>query len=429
MSTTHKNIIIIGAGLSGIGAACHLSRKNADKSYLLLEAREELGGTWSLFKYPGIRSDSDMYTFGYSFKTWDNPKTFADAPSILTYLNEAAEQYNVSDKITYNTKVESYNFNSTANIWEISTINPQTDARTSYTADFVFNCCGYYTYDKGYMPDYKGIDDYKGQLIHPQLWPDDLNLNNKKVVVIGSGATAVTIIPEIADQCSSLTMLQRSPTYIGAAPSVDKIANGLKKLLPKKTAHRVIRVKNILFTMFFFNMCKLFPNLMKKLIIAGAKKELGDFPIDPHFIPNYKPWDQRFCAAPDGDFFQTIKAGKATVVTDHIDRLTPDGILLKSGKTLSADIIISATGLNLLSFGGTEISIDGNNFDIAKSMVYKGSMISNIPNFFVFIGYTNASWTLKSDLTSEYISRVFTKRLGRSTKIISEITKCSEWIR
>jgi len=256
------------------------------------------------------------------------------------------------------------------------------------------------------MPDYKGIDDYKGQLIHPQLWPDDLNLNNKKVVVIGSGATAVTIIPEIADQCSSLTMLQRSPTYIGAAPSVDKIANGLKKLLPKKTAHRVIRVKNILFTMFFFNMCKLFPNLMKKLIIAGAKKELGDFPIDPHFIPNYKPWDQRFCAAPDGDFFQTIKAGKATVVTDHIDRLSPDGILLKSGKTLSADIIISATGLNLLSFGGTEISIDGNNFDIAKSMVYKGSMISNIPNFFVFIGYTNASWTLKSDLTSEYISRV-----------------------
>ena len=407
MSIIHQDIIIIGAGLSGIGAACHLCRKNPEKSYLILEARAELGGTWSLFKYPGIRSDSDMYTFGYSFKTWENPKSFADAPSILKYLEEAADEFKVKEKIVYQQKVLSFNFDTKDKLWTITTTDSVSGKASKYTANFIFNCTGYYNYEEGYTPDFKGYSDFKGEIIHPQKWPKHVNLVNKKVVIIGSGATAVTIVPKVADEVEQVTMLQRSPTYIGAVPNEDKIAAMLKSILSAKSAHRAIRVKNVLFAMFFFTMCRSFPKAMKKLIIAGAKKELGDFPFDPHFIPNYNPWEQRFCMAPDGDFFKAIRSGKASVVTDHIDCFVENGIQLKSGKTLEADIIITATGLKLLAFGGVSIQLDNKPFDISKSFVYKGVMMSDLPNFFAFIGYTNASWTLKSDLTSEYISRIF----------------------
>tara|TARA_R110002072_G_scaffold71681_22_gene171809 strand:- start:2134 stop:3576 length:1443 start_codon:yes stop_codon:yes gene_type:complete len=402
----HTDIIIVGAGLSGIGAACHLERKNNDKSYRILESREEIGGTWSLFKYPGIRSDSDMYTFGYSFKTWDNPKSFADAPNILKYLNEAADEYNIREKIQYQTRVTSVNFNTEKNIWTVTTTNSSTQIEEIYTCNMLFICTGYYNYKNGYTPDFPGVENFKGQVIHPQHWPENLNYSNKKVVVIGSGATAVTIVPKMAKETAKITMLQRSPTYVGAFPNKDKVAAILKSILPKKSAHKVIRFKNIVIQIIFFNVCRKWPNTMKKLLVKGVQKQLGDIPVNPHFSPNYKPWDQRFCVAPDGDLFQTLKQGKADIVTDHIETFTEKGIKTTSGKELEADIVISATGLKLLAFGGAKISIDDNEFDISKSLTYRGLMLSGLPNCIFFAGYTNASWTLKSDLTSEYASRL-----------------------
>ncbi len=402
----HTDIIIVGAGLSGIGAACHLERKNNDKSYRILESREEIGGTWSLFKYPGIRSDSDMYTFGYSFKTWDNPKSFADAPSILKYLNEAADEYKIREKIQYQTRVSSVNFNTEKNIWIVTTTNSSTQIEEVYSCNMLFVCTGYYNYKNGYTPDFPGVENFKGSIIHPQHWPENLNYTNKKVVVIGSGATAVTIVPKMANETAKITMLQRSPTYVGAFPNKDKVAAILKSILPKKTAHKVIRFKNIVIQIIFFNVCRKWPKTMKKLLVKGVQKQLGDIPANPHFSPNYKPWDQRFCVAPDGDLFQTLKQGKADIVTDHIETFTEKGIKTTSGKELEADIVISATGLKLLAFGGAKISIDDNEFDISKSLTYRGLMLSGLPNCIFFAGYTNASWTLKSDLTSEYASRL-----------------------
>ena len=402
----YTDIIIVGAGLSGVGAACHLERKNSDKSYVIFEARDELGGTWSLFKYPGIRSDSDMYTFGFSFKTWDNPKSFADAPNILKYLNEAASEYKIKDKIKYQTKVLSANFDTQNKLWSITTINKDGNEKI-YQSRFLFSCTGYYNYDEGYTPDYNGIENFIGKIIHPQHWPENLDYKNKRVVVIGSGATAVTIVPEMADETSKITMLQRSPTYVGAFPNNDKYAELFKKYFPKKIAHKLIRFKNIFVQILFFQACKIWPNYMKKLLINAAQKKLGDFPAKPHFEPNYNPWDQRFCVAPDGDLFKVIRSGKANVITDKIDSFYKTGIKLASGKNLEADIIISATGLKLLAFGGSKITIDNAEYNPADAITYKGLMLSGLPNCIFFAGYTNASWTLKSDLTSEYASRLF----------------------
>ncbi len=402
----YTDIIIVGAGLSGVGAACHLERKNPEKSYVIFEAREELGGTWSLFKYPGIRSDSDMYTFGFSFKTWDNPKSFADAPNILKYLNEAANEYRIKDKIKYQTKVIKANFDTQNKIWSITTIN-KVGNEEIYHSRFLFSCTGYYNYDKGYTPAYHGIEKYEGEIIHPQHWPENLDYKNKRVVVIGSGATAVTIVPEMADETSEITMLQRSPTYVGAFPNKDKYAELLKKYFPKKVAHKLIRFKNIFVQILFFQACKIWPNYMKKLLVKAAQRKLGNFPARPHFEPNYNPWDQRFCIAPDGDLFKAIREGKANVITDKIDSFNKKGIKLVSGKNLEADIIISATGLKLLAFGGSKISIDNGPYNPSDAITYKGLMLSGLPNCIFFAGYTNASWTLKSDLTSEYASRLF----------------------
>ena len=402
----YTDIIIVGAGLSGVGAACHLERKNPEKSYVIFEAREELGGTWSLFKYPGIRSDSDMYTFGFSFKTWDNPKSFADAPNILKYLNEAANEYRIKDKIKYQTKVLKANFDTQNKIWSITTIN-KVGNEEIYHSRFLFSCTGYYNYDEGYTPDYNGIENYEGEIIHPQHWPENLDYKNKRVVVIGSGATAVTIVPEMANETSEITMLQRSPTYVGAFPNNDKYAELFKKYFPKKVAHKLIRFKNIFVQILFFQACKIWPNYMKKLLVKAAQRKLGNFPAKPHFEPNYNPWDQRFCVAPDGDLFRAIRKGKANVITDKIDSFYKKGIKLVSGKNLVADIIISATGLKLLAFGGSKISIDNSPYNPSDAITYKGLMLSGLPNCIFFAGYTNASWTLKSDLTSEYASRLF----------------------
>ena len=406
MNQNYTDVIIVGAGLSGIGAACHLSRKNANKSYRILEMRGELGGTWSLFKYPGIRSDSDMYTFGYSFKTWDASKSFADAPSILSYLNEAVDEYKVRDKISYNEKVTSVNFETESALWTVTTKHQETKETHQYTSRFLFSCSGYYNYKQGYTPEFNGISNFRGTVIHPQKWPENLDYNGKKVIVIGSGATAVTLLPAMADKTKHITMVQRSPTYIGALPNKDKVANGIKKILPKKIAHKVVRLKNILFSILFYNVSQRFPNFMRNFIIKGAKKQLNGFPVEPHFTPSYNPWDQRFCVAPDGDLFKVIRNKKASIVTDHIDCFTENGLRLKSGKELEADIIITATGLELVAFGDAKVSINNTAFNPAEKLTYKGLMLNDLPNFIFFVGYTNASWTLKSDLTSEYASRV-----------------------
>ena len=417
------DVIIVGAGLSGIGAACHLTRKNSGKSYVILESRNSLGGTWDLFKYPGVRSDSDMYTFGYSFKTWDASKSFADATSILNYLNEAADEYKVKDHIVFNKKAISYRFNKDTKTWTVTTFDTLTNEEVVFQSRFIFNCSGYYNYDHGYTPKYKGIENYKGTFIHPQKWPKDLDYKDKKVVVIGSGATAVTIVPEIAEDVAHVTMLQRSPTYIGALPNKDSTARFIKSVFPIKTAHKIVRLKNVVLDMLFFNACRKWPNTMKKIIVNKAKKELGNSSISKHFTPNYNPWEQRFCLAPDGDLFKALREGKASVETEHIEHLTRDGILLKSGKILQADIIISATGLNILPFGGVKMYLDDEPVDFSKSFVYKGCMLSNIPNLFIFLGYTNASWTLKSDLTSEYISRVLTYMDKNNYQVIEPTIK------
>ena len=406
MNQNYTDVIIVGAGLSGIGAACHLSRKNANKSYRILEMRGELGGTWSLFKYPGIRSDSDMYTFGYSFKTWDASKSFADAPSILSYLNEAVDEYKVRDKISYNEKVTAVNFVTESTLWTVTTKHQETKETHQYTSRFLFSCSGYYNYKQGYTPEFNGISNFRGTVIHPQKWPDNLDYNGKKVIVIGSGATAVTLLPAMADKTKHITMVQRSPTYIGALPNKDKVANGIKKILPKKIAHKVVRLKNILFSILFYNVSQRFPNFMRNFIIKGAKKQLNGFPVEPHFTPSYNPWDQRFCVAPDGDLFKVIRNKKASIVTDCIDCFTENGLRLKSGKELEADIIITATGLELVAFGDAKVSINNTAFNPAEKLTYKGLMLNDLPNFIFFVGYTNASWTLKSDLTSEYASRV-----------------------
>lgn len=406
MNQNYTDVLIVGAGLSGIGAACHLSRKNANKSYRILEMRGELGGTWSLFKYPGIRSDSDMYTFGYSFKTWDASKSFADAPSILSYLNEAVDEYKVRDKISYNEKVTSVNFDTESALWTVTTEHQKTKETHQYTSRFLFSCSGYYNYKQGYTPKFDGVTNFKGTVIHPQKWPENLDYNGKKVIVIGSGATAVTLLPAMADKTKHITMVQRSPTYIGALPNKDKVANGIKKILPKKIAHKVVRLKNILFSILFYNVSQRFPNFMKNFIIKGAKKQLNGFPVEPHFTPSYNPWDQRFCVAPDGDLFKVIRNKKASIVTDHIDCFTENGLRLKSGKELEADIIVTATGLELVAFGDAKVSINNTAFNPAEKLTYKGLMLNDLPNFIFFVGYTNASWTLKSDLTSEYASRV-----------------------
>lgn len=326
--------------------------------------------------------------------------------SILKYLNEASEEFKVKEHITFCEKVISYNFDTNLSLWTVTTSNSKTGIQGKFTCQFIFNCSGYYNYDTGYTPEFKGLENFKGSFFHPQKWDKNTDYVNKKVVVIGSGATAVTIVPAIADDVEKVTMLQRTPTYIAALPNKDKIAKSIKKIFPSKIAHFLVRTKNILADMIFFNLCRKYPETMKKFILKGIKKEMGDFPIEPHFSPNYNPWDQRFCLVPDGDFFKAIKKGKAFVETDTIETFLENGIQLSSGKILEADIVISATGLQLLPFGGAKISINQENFDITKQFVYKGLMLSELPNFFIFAGYTNASWTLKSDLTSEYISRV-----------------------
>jgi monooxygenase len=406
--TEFVDVVIIGAGISGISAAWHLQGQNPDKSYAILERRDKLGGTWDLFKYPGIRSDSDMYTLGFHFKPWVTDQSIADGPSIWNYLNEAATENGIDKHIRYGHQLVAANWSDQDNRWELTV--DRDGERIQLNAGFLWACSGYYNYDEGYSPEFPGTDDFAGTIVHPQHWPEDLDYQGKNVVVIGSGATAITLIPAlINDGAGHVTMLQRTPTYIGSLPDKDPFAARAYRLLPEKPAYVAVRWKAIMQATIQYQMARILPNTFRKALRTMAERRLPEgFDYDRHFAPDYKPWDQRVCLAPNGDIFKAIRKGKADVVTDAIDRFTADGILLKSGERIEADIIVTATGLNVQFFGGAEVLRNGERQDLADTVAYKGMMLSGIPNAAFTFGYTNASWTLKADLTSEYVSRLLT---------------------
>lgn len=406
MSIDHTDVVIIGAGLSGIGAAFHLTEKCPNRSYLILESRAEIGGTWDLFRYPGIRSDSDMHTLGYSFKPWNSAKAIADGPSILKYVRETAQENRIKEKIQFNSKLVSANWDSGTSRWLLDVARSYTKQRSQISCNFLYMCAGYYSYEQAHDPKFPSMDAFKGKIVHPQFWPEDLNYENKKIVVIGSGATAVTLVPSMAEKAASVTMLQRSPTYIISRPSEDWFANGLKKILPNKWAYALTRMRNTRFQEFIYKRTRKNPEKVKKTLLDMVRNELGpDYDLDKHFTPSYNPWDQRLCLVPDSDLFEAIKNGSASVVTDHIDCFDDSGIKLKSGEHLDADIIVTATGLQLIMMGGADISVDSQLVDFSKLWTYKGLMVSDVPNMVSTFGYINASWTLRADLTAEWVCR------------------------
>ncbi|HQO89899.1 MAG TPA: NAD(P)/FAD-dependent oxidoreductase [Chitinophagales bacterium] len=400
------DVLIVGAGISGIGAAYHLQRDCPKKSFAVLEGRDSVGGTWDLFRYPGIRSDSDMYTLGFSFNPWKNPKAIADGPAILQYIKDTAAQFGIDKKIKLNHKVKAASWSDAERCWTLTIQEHESVQQTKLKCKFLFMCSGYYDYDNGYTPDFTGIEDYKGKVIHPQKWDENIDYTHKKVIIIGSGATAVTLVPEMAKKAEKVYMLQRTPTYVVSLPGEDRIALSLRKKLPEETAYQVIRWKNILLSMGFYNAARQFPDAIKNFIQKRIQQQLGqDFDIR-HFDPPYKPWDQRLCVVPNGDLFKAIKKGKAEVVTDHIDHFTEKGILLKSGQELEADIIVTATGLKIQLLGGMTAHINGRKIKSSDAHCYKGLMMSDAPNFAFIVGYTNSSWTLKADLSSQYVTRL-----------------------
>ena len=407
MTSEHVDVVVVGAGLSGIGAAYHLQTMSPDRSYVILEGRDGLGGTWDLFKYPGIRSDSDMHTLGFSFKPWTEAKSIADGPSILQYLKQTVAQFGIEKNIRYGQLVTQAQWSTDDAQWTVTSTNKATGASNTITCSFLFMCSGYYSYKKGHTPEFMGRERFKGTVVHPQSWPTDLDYAGKRVVVIGSGATAVTIVPSMADKAAHVTMLQRSPTYMVSRPDHDVMANRLRKVLPPKMAYSLTRFKNTWRQQLVYNKTRTDPDKVKQLLLGGVKMELGaDYDIAKHFTPAYNPWDQRLCLVPNGDFFKSMREGKASVVTDHITSFTETGIQLASGEHLDADIIITATGLELVTLGEMDFFVDGNQVDFAKTWTYKGFAYSDIPNMASTFGYINASWTLRSDLTAEYVCRL-----------------------
>jgi cation diffusion facilitator CzcD-associated flavoprotein CzcO len=400
------DVVIVGAGLSGIGAACHLQQQCPGKSYLILEGRDASGGTWDLFRYPGIRSDSDMHTLGYNFKPWKESKAIADGPAILKYIRETAAEHNVNDNIRYGHRVVSASWSSEDACWAISVQKSDGENRV-IRCNLMLMCSGYYNYEHGYLPDFKGRQRFGGQIVHPQFWPEDLDYTSKKVIVIGSGATAMTLIPAMAKDVEHIVMLQRSPTYVISFPDEDIVANVLRAILPEKWAYAITRWKNINFQQFMYGQTRKRPEAVKRVLLRKVRKELGkDYDVEKHFTPAYDPWDQRLCLVPNNDLFLAIRSGKASVATDHIDTYTETGILLESGEELEADIIVTATGLDLLVLGGVEFVVDGEPVDFGNTMTYKGMMSSNVPNLVSTFGYINASWTLRADLIAEWFCRL-----------------------
>jgi len=406
-TSEHLDVVIIGAGLSGIGAAHHIQTACPWASYAIFEARDALGGTWDLFRYPGIRSDSDMYTLGYSFRPWDGEKSIADGDSILSYIQETAREGGIDQKIRYHHRITKAEWSSDDARWNLTAERSDTGETVELTAGFVFSCTGYYRYDRGHQPVFDGADQFNGTFVYPQSWPEDLDYSDKQVVVIGSGATAITLVPSMAQGAAHVTMLQRSPTYVASLPAKDPIAGLLNRVLPERVAGSAIRWFKALATQASYKFARRFPKAMKKMLRKVAAKQLPEgFDVDTHFGPNYNPWDQRLCVVPDGDLFAAISAGSVSVLTDTVDTFTADGIRLTSGTQLPADIVVSATGLELLFLGGIDLRVDGEEVHLPNKLTYKGMMLEGVPNMAMAIGYTNASWTLKCDLTCQYVTRL-----------------------
>jgi monooxygenase len=409
MALEHFDVLIMGAGLSGIDAAHHLRRFCPNKTYVVIEQRERIGGTWDLFRYPGIRSDSDMLTMGYSFRPWTSPKTISPGDEIRDYITATAREEGIDGHIRFRHRIKSASWNSQDSKWTIeavATVDGR-DQPATLTCNFLFSCAGYYRYSNGYTPEFPQIGDFRGRVIHPQAWPQDLDYAGRRVVIIGSGATAVTLVPAMAATAGHVTMLQRSPTYVISLPARDAIANLLRRVLPDMWAYRISRWKNVAFMTFIYQFSQRFPNFMKKTILGQVSKSLGpDFDVATHFTPSYKPWEQRMCLVPDADMFEAIKSGRASVVTDHIESFTEHGIRLKSGRELEADIIVTATGLAMQALGGIDLSVDGRRIDVGNTLAYKGVMISGVPNLASVFGYINASWTLKADLICAFVCRL-----------------------
>jgi cation diffusion facilitator CzcD-associated flavoprotein CzcO len=405
----HVDVLIIGAGLSGIGAACHLREECPDKTYAVLESRGAIGGTWDLFRYPGVRSDSDMFTLGYAFRPWTDATSIADGASIRRYIEDTAREYGVRDHIRFHHQVVSADWSAEDARWTVTARRSDTGETVRLTCSWLSACSGYYRYDEGFRPRFDGEERFTGQIVHPQHWPEGLDVTGKQVVVIGSGATAVTLVPSLAADAAHVTMLQRTPSYIMSLPGKDPLAQALRRRLPAKIAYPIVRWKNVLLSTLLFQLSRRRPAMIKKLIRRLTEKQLPEgFDVDTHFNPPYDPWDQRLCLVPDGDLFRTLRQGNASIVTDRVKAFTERGIDLESGKHLDADVIITATGLNLLPLGGMSLSLDGTPVDLSTTVSYKGMMISGIPNFTMVIGYTNASWTLKADLVNRYVCRLLT---------------------
>ncbi|MET3805923.1 cation diffusion facilitator CzcD-associated flavoprotein CzcO [Nakamurella sp. UYEF19] len=403
--TEHVDVVIVGAGLSGIGAAHHLQTKCPDLTYTILEGRDSIGGTWDLFRYPGVRSDSDMLTLGYRLRPWAGSAAIADGPSILRYVRDTAREQGIDRRIQFGRRVVRAEWSSVDSRWTLQ-IQQGEDA-VRMTCRFLYCCSGYYRYDKGFQPDWPGVDSFTGQLVHPQEWPADLDHAGKKVVVIGSGATAMTLVPAMARTADGVTLVQRSPTYVISLPAEDAFNDRARRILPAGPAFLMSRWKNVLTTMASYRITRRWPKAAKKFLLRGVRRQLPPgFDVATHFTPRYNPWDQRLCVVPDGDLFRSLSDGTATMVTDQIAEFVPTGVRLASGDVLEADIVVTATGLNLLAFGGMQLSVDGQDVDLPASMAYKSMMLAGVPNFAFAIGYTNASWTLKVDLTSEYVCRL-----------------------
>ncbi len=406
----YVDVVIVGAGLSGIGAACHLEDHCPNKSYAILENRAALGGTWDLFRYPGIRSDSDMHTLGFSFKPWRAKKAIADGPSIREYINEAAADYGVDKHVRFRHAVRSASWSSEEARWTIEIERGEDGERVQLACNFLYMCSGYYNYERGHNPDFEGMDRYQGRVIYPQFWPEDLDYSGKRVAVIGSGATAMTLVPSIAKDAAHVTMIQRSPTYVVSRPEEDVIANWLRKFLPEKVAYAITRFKNVQLQRFLYQRTRTRPEKVKQKLLEMVREALGpDYDVEKHFTPSYNPWDQRLCLIPNGDLFEAIKQGKASVVTDEIDCFTESGIQTKSGEKVEADIVVSATGLSLQVLGGVQFTVDGKPVEWNETWTYKGMMNSDVPNMIQSFGYINASWTLRADLTSEYVCRLLNR--------------------
>jgi monooxygenase len=406
-SPEHFDVVVVGAGLSGVGAGCHLTIRSPRKSFVVLEARDDMGGTWDLFRYPGIRSDSDMFTLGYSCRPWEEAKAIADGPAIWKYIHDTAAEYGVDKKIRYQHRVVRAEWSGDDSRWTVHAERTDTGETVQFTCSFLLPCTGYYHYTEPFSPEFEGTERFEGQIIHPQLWPEDLDYEGKRVVVIGSGATAVTLVPAMAERAEHVTMLQRSPSYIVSLPAEDPIARFAIRVFPKRFAYAFLRWKNALLTQANFHLSQRAPKAMRKLFLRGVERHLPPgFGLDPHFTPRYGPWTQRVCLVPDGDLFDALASGDASIATDEIETFTENGLKLVSGAELDADIVITATGLNLQVMGGIEVAVDGEDVDLSKTVGYKGMMFSGIPNFAVALGYTNASWTLKCDLTCEYVCRL-----------------------